>query len=76
MAAAKRAGDTRDAVLVLKGQVESLDGRIVTHTLDIKGRLDGVDRQIQGLESRVGALEHGWVDRRHTGKRFDFNDGP
>ena len=64
MAAAKRASETRDAVLLVRGQLTALDQRLSSHMLDEKGVFDRIERHLDSLESRVSALESGHVDRR------------
>ena len=76
MAAAKRSAETRDAVLKLQGQFESLDSRMATHVMEAGSQMDRILRRLDNQESRLSALEHGWVDRRGSGRKFDFNEGP
>ena len=76
MAAAKRSAETRDAVLKLQGQFESLDSRMATHVAEASYASDKIMRRLENHESRLSALEHGWVDRRGSGRTFDFNEGP
>lgn len=64
MAAAKRASETRDAVLLVRGQLSALDERLTSHVLDQKGTFDRIERHFDALDSRVTALEAGIVDRR------------
>ena len=66
MAAAKRASETRDAVLLVRGQLTALDQRLSSHMLDEKGVFDRIERHLDSLESRVSALESGHVDRRKS----------
>lgn len=68
IAAARKSGETRDAVLILQAKVEALDSRVVLALADVReheGRLQGLEQKHVGLESRVTALEAGVVDRRH-----------
>jgi hypothetical protein len=70
MAAARRASETRDAVLVLTTQVQSLDSLLKTHMGDVRvlaSRLDVIDAHVSRLDSRVTALESGVIDRRSGG---------
>lgn len=67
ISAARKAGETRDAVLVLTTQVKGLDVMLQRHILDgqqLMGRVNELDRQVGRLDSRVSALENGVVDRR------------
>ena len=64
MAAAKRASETRDAVLLVRGQLSALDERLTSHTLDQRSTFDRIERHFEVLDCRVAALEAGTVDRR------------
>ena len=67
IAAARKAGETRDAVLVLTTKVEALDARLALSTGALQQqdqRLQLIERSTLRLESRVTALEAGVVDRR------------
>ena len=71
MAAAKRSAETRDAVLKLQGQFSALDSRMATHVIEANNHYDRLTRRLEQHESRLTALEHGWVDRRNTSRQFD-----
>jgi len=67
IAAARKSGETRDAVLILQAKVEALDSRVVMALADVReheNRLQSLEQKHVGLESRVTALEAGVVDRR------------
>ena len=64
LSAARRSGETRDAVLRLSGKFEALDARMASHVLDVRASHAGVERRIDHLDQRVNALESGFVDRR------------
>jgi hypothetical protein len=68
LAAARRSGETRDAVLLLQAQVKALDNRlgfVVSDFTDYARRLQVLEQGAVRLDSRVTALEAGVVDRRH-----------
>lgn len=67
MAAARRSGETRDAVLRLSGKFEALDARMASHVLDGRTTAEVLERRLQAVEQRVSALEAGFVDRRRSG---------
>lgn len=68
LAAARRSGETRDAVLRLSGKFEALDARMASHVLDGRASQEGVGRRLDHLDQRVSALEAGFVDRRRQGR--------
>ena len=68
VAAARKASETRDAVLILTTKIEAIDARLALST----GALSQQDRRIQLLEtasaqfdSRITALENGVIGSRH-----------
>lgn len=68
ISAARRSSETRDAVLLLQAKVESLDSRVgyvLTDMTDQMRRIQHLETGAIRLESRVQALEAGFVDRRH-----------
>ena len=67
IAAARKASETRDAVLILTTKVEALDSRVVVGLADLSEqghRIQALEQTSVRLESRVTALEAGVVDRR------------
>jgi hypothetical protein len=64
MSAARRSGETRDAVLMLRAQVESLDSRLSAQLTESTTQYGRLYRRVEHLDSRVTALELGHVDRR------------
>lgn len=68
LAAARRSGETRDAVLRLSGKFEALDARMASHVLDARACHEGLDRRIEHLDQRLCALEAGYVDRRRQSR--------
>jgi predicted naringenin-chalcone synthase len=69
LAAARKAGETRDAVLVLTSKLEALDNRVAGYLLDVHDqstRIQRVEHQVISIDSRVTALEAGVVDRRRV----------
>ena len=67
IAAARKSGETRDAVLVLTTKVEALDARVVAGLSDVREqghRIQALEKSTVHLESRVTALEAGVIDRR------------
>lgn len=68
-AAARKAGETRDAVLILQSDLRSLDGRVMGGLAEIRehaGRINEMEGRIFVLESKVSALEAGVIDRRQS----------
>ncbi len=68
VSAAKRSSETRDAVLMLQAKVENLDSRVsyvLTDMTDQMRRIQHLETGAIRIESRVQALEAGFVDRRH-----------
>lgn len=68
LAAARRSGETRDAVLLLQAQVKALDNRlgfVVSDFTDHSRRIQQLEQQHARIDSRVTALEAGVIDRRH-----------
>jgi len=57
MAAAHRATETRDIVLVLKQQVEALNKHIENYQRDTSERLNFLDGRASSLEARVTTIE-------------------
>ena len=66
MSAARRSGETRDAVLMLRAQVESLDSRLSAQLSESTTQYGRLYRKVEHLDSRVTALELGRVDRRRS----------
>lgn len=64
MAAAKRSGDTREAVLQMRVQLNNLDKSLTYHIEANKELYKQLDVRVCGLESRVTAIEAGFIDRR------------
>lgn len=69
IAAARKSGETRDAVLILQSDLRSLDGRVMGGLAEIRehaGRINEMEGRIFVLESKVSALEAGVIDRRQS----------
>ena len=67
MQAARKASETRDAVLLLTQQVKQLDGLLNRHMIDTRAlanRIDAVDLHLAKMDSRITAIENGVIDRR------------
>lgn len=68
LAAARRSGETRDAVLVLTSKVQAVETLLTQYTVDHRAlfvRVETLDVQVANLTSRVSAIENGVIDRRH-----------
>ena len=68
MSAARRSGETRDAVLMLRAQVDSLDSRLTAQLTESTTQYGRLYRRVEGLDSRVTALEAGYLDHRHSSR--------
>jgi hypothetical protein len=67
VSAARKSGETRDAVLMLQAKVDNLDARVVMALTDLHeqgARLTSLESRAYNVESRVSALEAGVVNRR------------
>lgn len=67
LSAARKAGETRDSVLVLDTRMGNIEAMLQRHLADTQTlvlRVDGIDHQMAKLDSRVTALENGVIDRR------------
>jgi len=71
MAAAHRATETRDIVLVLKEQVEALNKHIERYQAETSQRLKILDGRASALESRVTTIEV--LIRRHPNDQSDHS---
>lgn len=61
MSAAKRASETRDAVLLMRAQVEALHERLDQQIGDQRNNCGALGKRLGTLEHRVTALENGWI---------------
>lgn len=67
VSAARKASETRDAVLILTTKVEAIDARLALSTGALQQqeqRVQALEKTSLHLESRVSTLEAGVVDRR------------
>lgn len=69
LSAARKAGETRDSVLVLDTRMTNIEGLLQRHLADsqlLSTRVDRIDHILTKMDSRVSALENCVVDRRAT----------
>lgn len=67
LTAARKAGETRDTVLVLSTRMNSIESLLQRHLIDTQSltqKVELIDAHLGRIDSRVTALENGVVDRR------------